>query len=262
MSDDTTPKPGRRPRLQVFDRSDPPPENIPTDTSATPENNVDTVVFYERLDGTTGWFSEGALPDPYTSPACAGSKIRHFLVEARDEGNGQRSWIRFTRGPFDLLRPSNARHPYWQISVNEAAAWFSENYLSPPATLLDDLRAEQEATKAHAGPPPWENKQPPAVPTSGSKVEPPSSTKQKTRGPRRISKVQTALVILKYRASKARESIRVEDIAAEAECSPQNLYKSPVFQKEWGAVRARRIRRGWKDEGVADCLDESTLDVG
>jgi hypothetical protein len=85
---------------------------------------------------------------------------------------------------------------------------------------------------------------------------------KRTRRPRQISKVQRAIVILMYRARKPRESIRVEDIAKEAKCSAQNLYKSPVFKREWEGARERRIRRGWKIEGVADCPDDSTLDVG
>jgi hypothetical protein len=85
---------------------------------------------------------------------------------------------------------------------------------------------------------------------------------KRARRPRRISKVQRAIAILMYRANRPRQSIRVEDIAKEAECSAQNLYKSPDFKREWDAARARRIRRGWKIEGVADCPDDSTLDVG
>ncbi len=85
---------------------------------------------------------------------------------------------------------------------------------------------------------------------------------KRARRPRRISKVQKAIVVLNYRAKNERESIRVEDIAREAECSAQNLYKSLEFKREWDAARARRARRGWKIEGVADCPDDSTLDVG
>lgn len=61
-----------------------------------------------------------------------------------------------------------------------------------------------------------------------------------------------------------RESIRVEDIASDpyVACTAQNLYKSPEFMKEYEAAHARRIRRGWKIEGVADCPDDSTLEVG
>jgi hypothetical protein len=104
---------------------------------------------------------------------------------------------------------------------------------------------------------------PAAVAALGTKAEASSNTKRKgKRGPRKLSKVQKALVILKYRAKRASESIRVEDIAIEVDCTPQNLYKSLEFQKEWDSARARRIRRGWKVEGVADCVDESTLDVG
>jgi hypothetical protein len=100
---------------------------------------------------------------------------------------------------------------------------------------------------------------------SAGPVPPPPSRDQaagaaakskRARRPRRISKVQRAIVILKYRAMKERESIRVEDIAREAECSAQNLYKSPEFMKELRAARARRIRRGWKVEGVADRPDD------
>jgi hypothetical protein len=82
---------------------------------------------------------------------------------------------------------------------------------------------------------------------------------KRTRRPRRITKVQKGIVILKYRAKKMTESIRVEDIAAEADCTAQNLYKSPDFKREWESARERRIKRGWKVEGVADCEDESTL---
>jgi hypothetical protein len=88
----------------------------------------------------------------------------------------------------------------------------------------------------------------------------PNAKPKRTRSPRRISKVQTAIVILKYRKKRARESIRVEDIAREAGCSVQNLYKSPEFKKDLEAARKTRIRRGWKNEGVADCPDDSTLD--
>jgi hypothetical protein len=78
---------------------------------------------------------------------------------------------------------------------------------------------------------------------------------------KKLSKIQTAIVILKFRAAKARESIRIDHIANEAGCTPQNLYKSPEFMNEFNSARARRTRRGWKIEGVADCPDDSTMDV-
>jgi hypothetical protein len=133
-----------------------------------------------------------------------------------------------------------------------------------PVTAGDLLEAKaQWPSPANSPAPPLESEQPGAAPGLGSKTKSSSSTQRKrTRRPKRISKVQAALVILKYRASKERESIRIEDIAAEAACSPQNLYKSPEFKKEWGSARARRFKRGWKLDGVADCPDESTLDVG
>jgi hypothetical protein len=111
--------------------------------------------------------------------------------------------------------------------------------------------------------PPHREEKPGAAPAWGTEAKPSSNTKQKRRrAPRQISKVQLAIAILKHRAKNARESIRLDDIAKEAGCTPQNLYKSPDFQSEWRSVRARRIKLGWKIEGVADCLDESTLDVG
>jgi hypothetical protein len=114
-------------------------------------------------------------------------------------------------------------------------------------------------TAAGSGGEPQGDRQGAGSDASGSKALPSSGAKQKRpRGPRRISKVQTAIVILKYRAKKERESVRVEDIAEEAKCSAQNLYKSPEFRGALKAVRARRIRCGWKTEGVADCPDDST----
>jgi hypothetical protein len=73
--------------------------------------------------------------------------------------------------------------------------------------------------------------------------------------------VQKAIVILKYRAKRERESIWVEDIADEVGCSFQNLYKSPEFMNEWRSARTRRIKRGWKTEGIADRPDDSTIDA-
>jgi hypothetical protein len=89
-----------------------------------------------------------------------------------------------------------------------------------------------------------------------------AAQRKRTRGPRRISKVQRAIAILTYRKQKRRESIRVEDIAREAECTPQNLYKSPDFKEKWKRACDGRIRRGWKIEGIADCPDDSTLEMG
>jgi hypothetical protein len=85
----------------------------------------------------------------------------------------------------------------------------------------------------------------------------PNPTKRSRRR-RDLSKIQKAIVILQYRARKAGESIRVEEIAAEAGCSPQNLYDSPEFRKVLAAARNLRIRRGWKLDGVADAADDST----
>jgi hypothetical protein len=83
-----------------------------------------------------------------------------------------------------------------------------------------------------------------------------TSQQKRRRKPRQLSKVQKATVILKYRAKRARESIRVEDIADEVGCSFQNLYKSPEFMNEWKSARARRIKRGWKIDGIADCVPD------
>jgi hypothetical protein len=69
--------------------------------------------------------------------------------------------------------------------------------------------------------------------------------------------VQKALVILHYRAKNRRESIEIKDIAAEAGCSYQNLHQSLEFNKALNAAREGRIKRGWKFEGVADCVDDS-----
>jgi hypothetical protein len=111
--------------------------------------------------------------------------------------------------------------------------------------------------------PPHREEKPGAAPAWGTEAKPSSNTKQKRRrAPRRISKVQMAIAILNFRAKNARESIRVDDIAKEADCTPQNLYKSPDFQSVLKSSRARRYKRGWKIDGVADCPDDSTLDVG
>jgi hypothetical protein len=121
---------------------------------------------------------------------------------------------------------------------------------------------EGETTAAGTDGSPGEDRQAAAAEASGRKALPSSGAKQKRpRGPRRISKVQTAIVILQYRAKKELESIRVEDIAKEAKCSAQNLYKSPEFMSALKAARAWRIERGWKIEGVADRPDDSTLEV-
>jgi hypothetical protein len=110
--------------------------------------------------------------------------------------------------------------------------------------------------------PPEEGEQAAAGAGSGSGNPPAAAKPKRTRQPRQISKVQKAIIILKYRAKRPGASIRVQDIAHEAQCSAQNLYRSDEFKKELGAARARRLRRGWKVEGVADCPDESTLDGG
>ena len=64
--------------------------------------------------------------------------------------------------------------------------------------------------------------------------------------------------------NKAVGSIRVEDIADDpyVNCSAQNLYKSPEFRKEWESARERRIKRGWKVEGVADRAGQVNLRRG
>jgi Winged helix-turn-helix DNA-binding len=155
-----------RARLQVFDKAVPPSESMAAETAAGSDIDGDETVLYERIDGTTGWFAKEATPEPHVRPARGESVIRDYLIEAFDERTGRRSWVRFTWGPFGIRKPPDCRYPYWQISVDDAAAWFSANCLSPPATLLDDLRAEQEATKAPTAPPPRENEQPAAAPAS------------------------------------------------------------------------------------------------
>jgi hypothetical protein len=155
------------------------------------------------------------------------------------------------------------------LLISDIASLPWNRNIVPPAAP-DGTEAPVMAPSGHQAPLPEVSKPiapdgngKPAVAASGNQAPPPSNTKQKpTRGPRRISKVQKALVILKYRAKRGSESIRVEDIAAEAGCTLQNLYKSREFKREWESARERRIRRGWKVEGVADCPDDSTLDVG
>jgi hypothetical protein len=132
----------------------------------------------------------------------------------------------------------------------------------PANRLGTPIRPPIEPAAAGSGGEPRGDRQGAGAATSRSKALPSSGAKQKRpRGPREISKVQKAIVILKFWAKKERESIQVEVIAKEAECSVQNLYKSPEFTRELKAARARRIRRGWKNEGVTDCPDDSTLEV-
>jgi hypothetical protein len=95
--------------------------------------------------------------------------------------------------------------------------------------------------------------------TAAAQAKGDTSQQKRRRKPRRLSKVHTAIVTLKYRAKLERESIRVQDIADEAGCSFQNLYKSLEFMSEWNSARARRIKRGWKIDGTADRPDDSTF---
>jgi hypothetical protein len=101
-----------------------------------------------------------------------------------------------------------------------------------------------------------------APPSPGPAATPisenPQSPPRRARRTRRLSLIQKAIVIVQYRAKRAGESLRVEEIAAEAGCSAQNLYDSPDFRKVLAAARDWRIRRGWKLDGVADALDDST----
>ena len=107
-----------------------------------------STIFYERLDGSTGWFESDIPPKSLERRPDGGMDLQDVLLEACVEGTGQRAWIRFIGGPFAIQKQPNRRHLYWQISADEAARWYSEASLSPPETLLEDLRAEQDATKS------------------------------------------------------------------------------------------------------------------
>jgi hypothetical protein len=89
--------------------------------------------------------------------------------------------------------------------------------------------------------------------------EDPQSPPRRSHRIRRLHLIQKAIVILLDRAKKEGESIRVEEIAAEAGCSAQNLYESPEFRKVLAAARNRRMRRGWKVDGIADALEDPIL---
>jgi len=105
---------------------------------------------------------------------------------------------------------------------------------------------EVQAASAGAGPA--------ATPDRNNPNNPP----QRPRRTSRLSRIQKAIVILQYRAKKKCDSMRVEEIAREAGCSAQNLYDSPEFQRALEIARNRHIRHGWKCDGVADALDDST----
>jgi hypothetical protein len=184
---------------------------------------------------------------------------------------------------------------FMQVAPQRAAVWFARNYSGePPDILIEDLArettqptsptptalmpttipaqsnrtpslppqitSELDPTRASSAlteptlPPPGETL--PAQPTT-SEIQPES---KRTHRPKVISKIQKAIVILKFRARRQGDSIRVEDIAAESGCSPQNLYKSAEFQQELKRAQAQRVRRGWKIEGIADSAVDSSLD--
>jgi len=161
----------------------------------------------------------------------------------------------------------------FRIQLGERTGKLTHEIESMPlldAVRLLDRSLAPEAASAPAAPPPPGDRTPAGPASTGSDGESRgdrqatdvAAESKRTRRPRRISKVQSAIAILLYRRERRRESIRVEDIAKEAKCSAQNLYKSPEFKRFWKAAQAKRIRRGWKIEGVADCPDDSTLDVG
>jgi hypothetical protein len=162
-----------------------------------------------------------------------------------------------------------------------AAAWFRKFRCSLPPKLagvfdarelpnsdsIEALTLAGTKPEAAGSAPPTEGKtvstEAAASTASECKAVTPSKPQPKpTRKPRRISSIQRAIAILKYRAKHANESIRIQDIAIETGCSFQNLYKSPDFRKEWESAREKRINRGWKVGGIADRPDNSTLDLG
>jgi hypothetical protein len=98
------------------------------------------------------------------------------------------------------------------------------------------------------------------APTTASISDNAQSRSKQSRRPRKVSKIQLAIAILQYRARRSNESIRVVDVAAQAGCSPQNLRRSAQFQRAYASARNLRTRRGWKIDGVADAIDETTSD--
>ena len=170
------------------------------------------------------------------------------------------------RGPLneDLIRRAMPQLQAAQVQLNGLRLALASGQFQNGSDIVVNASLSETAAPARAALPlPPGDAKPYSPPAPRSKVKPSSTTPRKSRrGPRRISKVQIALALLICRAKKASESIRVEDIATEAGCTPQNLYKSPEFQKGWKSAHARRIRHGWKVEGVADCQNDSTLDVG
>jgi hypothetical protein len=153
--------------------------------------------------------------------------------------------------------PSDLRH-ITTATTDAAYPLLHRDWRPPPRS---------ESGAAPSDPHEHDRTRPPAAATdaSGSKATPPAVASQKrTRGPRQISKIQRAIALLKYRAKTKQQSIRIQDIASDSfvACSAQNLYNSPEFMKEYKNARARRFRRGWKVDGVADCPDDSTPDGG
>jgi hypothetical protein len=86
----------------------------------------------------------------------------------------------------------------------------------------------------------------------------PQDSPRRSRHRKEVSKIQKAIAILLYRVKRSSESIRVEDLAAEAGCTAQNLRRSPEFRRVFREAYDARVRRGWKIEGVADALDDAT----
>jgi hypothetical protein len=160
-----------------------------------------------------------------------------------------------------------------QFYESHAAEWYVACGLDLPARLMGrvletppsgsaaSLDGGESASKGSTPPPGGEPGAAGAAASGIEAVPRAAAQPKRTRRPREISKIQKAIALLRYRAEKGRQSIRIRDIASDpyVACSPQNLYKSPAFMKELKATRARSIRRGWKSEGVADSPDDSTF---
>jgi hypothetical protein len=117
-------------------------------------------------------------------------------------------------------------------------AWEPEPDLAIVAREVREMRARLEVLVGLRGDPP-----------------PGRGRGERSRSPKRLSKVRRAIVILQFRAARPGESIQIGDIAREAGCSVQNLHQAEAFMRvyrEACALRAGAVRRGRKVDGAVD----------
>jgi hypothetical protein len=123
-------------------------------------------ILFERLDRRTGWFESDAATHfgIGINQGRHGSQIGNGLIRAVEGGNGEPVWVKYAWNAIGVMRPPEGGLDHWQVTLNEAARWFSLNLLEPPDPLIDDLASSRDSVQAPDAPQTSENEPSTPVP--------------------------------------------------------------------------------------------------